>query len=352
LIKKLYAEERSRPAADLLWWLFPEFAKQLSESVGRSRIGISRDATLAEREKRISHEDFFPIYFLHRGPESLYSEAELRKFLENLNASPSSQNCKVLFEEILGSMPKSDPRRLSFLHRVLHSIGRLNESAAEGLAKAVAEAASEYSYDSLLPSAAEAGKAMLIVFEVAQQLAQRGKAQKVLEEAISAASDDTFAFRLLTFSLNPDRNQVLRDFSHVQADTLKKTFVQRMQEQGFDNVEPSLAQADRGAFVFWSQFSGEERGAEIGFWRRYVGTSRKRLARMCDILFPAGTLWETDPSPHIDLLFPLEEFKKRDDDLPSDEVLEESENHALRRMRKVVAGDFQHGVRFEDLTQL
>ncbi len=56
LIKELYGNEHLKPAADLLWWLFPQFAQQLSESVGRSRIGISKDSDLAQREKRIFFE--------------------------------------------------------------------------------------------------------------------------------------------------------------------------------------------------------------------------------------------------------------------------------------------------------
>src|SRR5260370_30748089 len=196
---------------------------------------------------------------------------------------------------------------------------------------------------------------MLIVFEVAQRFAQSDKAQRVLEGAIAAATDDTLAFRLLTFSLNPDRNKVLKDFSNVQPQALKNSFVQRMRRryvEDFDKVEASLAQADRSAFVLWADFSDQERQAEIGFWRRYVGTNRKRLARMCDILFPRGTLWEGDPSPHIDRLFPVNELKKLDDGLPSNEVLEDFEDRALKRMRKLIAGEFQHGVGFDDLENL
>jgi KAP-like P-loop domain-containing protein len=355
LIKELYAKESSKPAADMLWWLFPEFAERLSESVGRSRIGFTNDTDLAEREKRISHEDFFPIYFGYRVPESLYSEAELSRFLKSMNGSRSTPERKALFAKTLAELPKADPRRLSFLHRLLHSVGRLNEPAAEALSETVAECASEYSYDSILPSEAEAGKAMLIVFEVAQRFAQGPKAQQVLERAIEAATDDTLALRLLTFSLNPERNKVLKDFSNVHPDVLKSVFVQRMQKlyvERFDTVETSLAQADRGAFVMWAGFSDKERQSEIGFWRRYVGTNRKRLARMCDILFPPGAIWEADPSPHIERLFPLEELKKLDDKLPTDQALEEFENRALNRMRKLIAGEFQHGVGFDDLQKV
>jgi len=355
LIKELYAKESSKPAADMLWWLFPEFAQQLSESVGRSRIGLVNDEDLAQREKRISHEDFFPIYFGYRVPESLYSEAELSRFLKSMNGSRSAPEGKALFARTLAALPKADPRRLSFLHRLLRSIGRLEDPAAEALSEAVSECASEYSYDSILPSEAEAGKAMLIVFEVAQRFAQSTKAQKVLEQAIALATDDTLALRLLTFSLKPERNKVLKDFSNVRPDALKSAFLQRMRKRyvdHFDTVESSLAQADRGAFVTWAEFSEEERQSEIGFWRRYVGASRKRLARMCDILFPPGTIWETDPRPHIERLFPLEEMKKMDGDLPNDQVLEEFENRALNRMRKLFAGEFQHGVGFDDLEKL
>jgi hypothetical protein len=35
-----------------------------------------------------------------------------------------------------------------------------------------------------------------------------------------------------------------------------------------------------------------------------LATTIKRLARMCDILFPSGTVWENDPRPHIGSPFP------------------------------------------------
>ena len=355
LIQELYATERSKPAADLLWWLFPEFAMYLSTRVGRSLVGIEKDSDLAERQKRISHDDFFPIYFGYRVPETLYSGTELRAFVRNLNESGSTAERKVLFQKTLRSITEGDPRRLSFLHRILHSIGRFDDSTARALAIAVSECASDYSYDSILPSAAEAGKAMAIIFEVAQRFSQSAEVQKVLEDSILAATDDTLAFRLLTFCLAPERNKILKDFSHVRADALKKTFAQRMRRryvERFEDLDTSLAQCDRSAFVLWAESSSEDREAEVGFWRRYVDSSRKRLAKMCDILFPSGTLWESDPSPHIDRLFPLSELEMLNDGLPNDPMLEEVENRALNRMRKLIGGGFQHGVRFEDLANL
>jgi predicted KAP-like P-loop ATPase len=355
LIKKLCSEEHSKPAADLLWWLFPVFGKQYSESVGRSRIGIKRDEALDEHERRISHEDFFPIYFLYQGPESHYTETELRAFIQEMNGCRSMGDRKALFTRVLITLPKGDSRRLSFLHRLVGSIDRLNEEAAKDLASAVASSASDYEYDFLLPSAAEAGRAMAIVFTVCQRFSQSERIQEVLEDAINAATDDTLALRLLTFSVNPERNKIIKDFSHVRPDDLKRIFVNRMRRryvEGFNKVEPSLAQADREAFVIWAGFTEEERQAEIGFWRKYVGTSRKRLARMCDIIFPGGAIWETDPRPHVERLFPLDELKKLDDELPADDALDKSENGALSRIRKLLAGEFSHGVGFAELEKL
>lgn len=352
LIKKLRSEEYTKPAADLLWWLFPVFAKQYSESVGRSRIGINRDETLNEHERRISHEDYFPIYFLYQGPESHYTETELRAFIVKMNECRSAGERSALFMNVLSTMPKGDSRRWSFLHRLNGSIDRLNEEAAEDLAGAVATSASQYEYDSILPSAAEAGRAMAIVFSVCQRFSQSEKAQEVLEHSISAATDDTFALRLLTFSLNPERNKIVKDFSHVRPDDLKRIFVNRMRRryvEGFNKVEPSLSQADRDAFVIWAGFSEEERQAEVEFWRKYVGTSRKRLARMCNILFPAGVIWETDPRPHLERLFPLVDLKKLDDELPTTETMEKLEDGALNRIRKLLAGEFNQGLGFADL---
>lgn len=352
LIKELQATQQSRLAGDILWWMFPSFATQFRQGLGWQRKRLSDNPEVAEAEKRIFHEDFFPIYFRYQAPESLYSETELRKFATAMNSAGSLEDRKSLFKKTLSAIPKADPRRYSFMHRLLQSMGRLNDAAAEALSYAVAENASEYIYDSILPSVAEAGRGMLIVFTVAQRFANTSKVQEVLEKSILSATDDTFALRLLTFSTESGRNKILTDHSNVRPDGLRLSFIQRMRKRYVDEfkvLDTSLAQADRDAFVLWAQYSDEERNAEIGFWRRFVGNDRKRLARLCDTLFPRGVLWETNPRPHIEKLFPLSELEKLEKELTVDGSLEDAESKALARMRRLISGEFQNGVTHDDL---
>jgi hypothetical protein len=335
--------------------MFPSFATQFRQGLGWQRKRLTDNSEVAEAEKRIFHEDFFPIYFRYEAPESLYSETELRTFVKAMNTAGTLEERKGLYKRTLSLIPKADPRRYSFMHRLLQSVGRLSDAAAEALPYAVAENASEYIYDSILPSAAEAGRGMLIVFTVAQRFAQTNKVQEILEKSIFSATDDTFALRLLTFSTESNRNKILTDHSNVRPDGLKHSFIQRMRKRyvdDFDVLDTSLAQADRDAFVLWVQYSAEERNAEMGFWRRFVGNDRKRLARLCDIVFPRGVLWEVDPRPHIEKLFPLSELEKLENELAVDGPLEDAETKALSRMHRLISGEFQNGVTHADLRSL
>ena len=246
------------------------------------------------------------------------------------------------------AIPRESPRREDFLHRVAISVGRLKDLSAEALAYAVAHHARDYVYDVFMFVVAEAGRALVIIFQAAQRFAKSSKVQQVLERSIADSTDDTFALRVLTLTTAPERNKILVDFSHVNADALIRGFVEHMERRYGPNaelLEVKIAEGDRNAFVTWTKYSEKTREVEIQFWRRFIGSSRKRLAQAVDFIFPIrGILWESDPTPHIDLLFPTTEFKNLLEKLPSEEQLNDNETQALDRMQRLISGEFKNGV--------
>ncbi len=264
----------------------------------------------------------------------MFSATELEAFIDAMNAASDTTQCRGLFVAALSSTPKNSPRRYSFLHRLSQSVGRFHDFQAEVLACAIAENCAEYVYDIFLPTAAEAGRGLLFVFEVVERFSKTATIQRVLENALKAAADDTFAVRLLSFSgVRREQNKIVRDFSNVDANSLEEVFVARMESRygpKVDAMKVNLAQGDREAFGIWVNHSDRSRDVEIQFWRRFIGGGRKRLAMAVDFLFPAG-LWTSDPQPFVDRLFPLGSFKELAERLPVDGELTESENRALGR---------------------
>ncbi len=344
----LDATGQPKEAADLLRWLFPAYAKYPMSSAKWTQRRREVDDEKAEKEKRIFHPDFFPVYFRYQVPETMFSQADLERFVDVMNSTSSLKACIDYFSRTFAEIPKQSPRRFDFLHRIGISENRFNDLQAEALAHAVAKHASEYVYDSIIFMAAEAGRALVIVFEVAQRFSKSSKVQDILEASIANAADDTFAVRILELS-KQDRNKILLDFSHVNADGLKEVFVKRMEHRYGPEARMSdvkLAQGDRNAFVIWAKHSDTARGMEIQFWRQFVDHSQKRLVQAVDFIFPGNVLWETDPTPHVDLLFPIEEFKELLETSPQEGQLDENETRTLERLRELISGKFKNGVPF------
>jgi hypothetical protein len=339
-----------KEAGELLVWLFPAYAQYYGGAYKLTGRLQTANLETAEKEKRIFHPDFFPIYFRYQVPEVMFSETELETFISGMNELSSVEDCIKHFSDFFMTIPKEAPRREDFLHRVALSVDRLKDLQAEALAYAVAHHARDYVYDVIMFVVAEAGRALRIIFEVAQRFAKSSKAQQVLERSIADSTDDTFALRTLTLATEPERNKILLDFSHVNKEVLKRVFVERMERRygpHADISEVKITEGDRSAFVLWAKYSDKARDAEIQFWRRFVGGSRKRLAQAVDFIFPVrGVRWESDPTPHIDLLFPITDFKGLLETLPSEEQLDEIETEALDRLQHLISGEFKNGVPF------
>ena len=189
----------------------------------------------------------------------------------------------------------------------------------------------------------EAARALNIVFIAAQKLSSSSVAQQILENSIIRATDDTFAKRLLEFTQNRDRNRVLTDFSNIDTDKVKDAFIDRMRRRYGPSVDASRVDISRGdwwAFRIWTDNSAEDTKIEQEFWRRFIGTSRKRLAQMINFIYPGGNaVWSEDPRPMIDKLFPTADIAWLLKDLPAED-LDEVEAKGIDRFESLMQGKY------------
>ena len=292
----------------LLAILFPEYARA-NEKVGVYQFVRRTNEDKAAEEKRICDGDHFPIYFRAAVPEEMASTAEVDQVVSELNDAGSEEEVNRIFGDLLDDIPANHPKRQDFLWKLGQESERLRDIAAERLAYAAAVRAASYTYDMI--NVGEAARALNFVFFAAQKMSATPVAQRILERAMTLASDDTFARRILEFTAAPNRNKVLTDFSNVNVGHLKARFVERMRKRYAPEtaLTVNFAQSDWWAFGFWTEYSEEDRDMEREFWRIFIGTRRRRLAQAINFIYPK-VAWSSDPRPTVDRMFPIADFSR------------------------------------------
>lgn len=157
---------------------------------------------------------------------------------------------------------------------------------------------------------------------------------------MNRATDDTFAMRLLEFTEYRDRNKILTNFSHIDPQRVRNAFLARMRSRYGRTVDAhkvGILQGDWRAFRLWAETSTADKEIEQDFWRRFVGSSRKKLGQTLGFLFPVGYSWSEDPRQIIENLFPLAEAKHLIETLAND-GLDEAETNNIERFKEMLGG--------------
>lgn len=328
----------------LLCWLFGNYAKNSDQ-----RAAFATQARRATGhyspadEKRISDRDYFPIYFRGAVPEEMFSQAELDSVLSELAKAEADAQVDIAYIKLLGSIPAGQAKRRDALWKLARASETLSDTTAERLAYAAAKHADAFSYG--LFSSSESVYALNIVF-VAAQKASSTNPQRVLSGSMARTSNDAFAVRLLELTENRENNSILTNFARVDVAGLVGAFMDRMRRRyGRDSSGemPDLKQADLWAFRRWAEYSEKDRETEQDFWRRFIGTSRKKLAQAINFIFPGDGVWTEDPRPILDKLFPLEELHDLLNKLPAGEELDDAEKGGIRRLEELRDGRFRTG---------
>jgi hypothetical protein len=329
-------------ASALLHWLFPPYHEVAQSDIAwyqRQRL-TSRDQV--EQQKRICHPDFFPIYFRYSVPETMFSDAERNVFVKAINESIGPEQIRDVFNQTLDGIAPKTPKRYNFLYKLSRSIDLVNETSAPALAHAVALRAADYLYE-LFGAYGEGARGINIVFEVAEKLSKTTKAQAVLEDAIMCSTDDTFAYRLVKWIKEKDRNEVLRNYENISTEIIRQCFIKRMNARYGSSADPQaidLQFADHFAFIEWVEYSEQERQNEHAFWRRYIGKSKKRFAQAMNFIYPGGYSYTYDPTEMINKMFPVEEAAALMTSVNDNEALTETETKALDRFSRLLKGEY------------
>lgn len=80
---------------------------------------------------------------------------------------------------------------------------------------------------------------------------------------------------------------------------------------------------------------------ERGFWRSYIGRSRKRLAQFLNFIYPSEFTWSEDPRLTIEKFFPMAELEVLVQGLTNEEdQLDDIERSGIARFEELLRGNW------------
>ncbi len=328
-------DRTSDPAAAryLLSLLFPAYARVCGDQLSSIKAGNMRK----EEGERICNSEYFQIYFRAAVPEEMFSNSELRQIVSKLNESRTETDAQATFDAVLDSIPAGHPKREDFLFKLSRSVGQLSDGSAEYVAYAASSRAADYRRD--VWTLGEVGRALRMILRVAEKLSKTPQAQRVLEGAMARASDDILAGKLLDSLNEPSANHIITDFSKINAPAVKRTFIERMRLRYVPGSNFNWVPSDWRALRCWVKNSPGDQDLEQAYWRAFIGQSRKKLAQAINVIYPQG-VWDDDPTPLVNDLFPIGEIKNMLQNLPDGEPLNETEKKAVARIQQMFEGKF------------
>ena len=284
----------------------------------------------AEAEKRIYHPDFFPRYFIHQVPVSIFGIAEMSEFIEDWNAEQSVSQNVAKFRSTVDGMAKNSWKRWSFLDALIKQVERLGDSQAEAVAMGVAAIS-----DSLEPEVlglGEWGRARVLVFVAAKHVSGGRGTERILSSSIQQATSDGFAADILRFSTTMrDRNKIITDWTNVNESALKTAFAERMSAKyavGSERPFSCGRMEDVSAFHLWAAIGQDGRSSVNRFLRDRFERYPDERGRFLGCVIPRRAVYDGDPLVLVDRLFPAEELFESISERPV-EGLSDSDREAV-----------------------
>jgi hypothetical protein len=339
--------DRLRAVRRILHGMFPHFSEL--DRDGDVRIAPRRGDQ--DEDKRISDSSLISAYFAYKLPGDLFSSRAVESFLRKFEkASEGSRNAE--FFSVFDTMQKGDPRRSDFLGKLSDRTNTMSLPSAEHLAHACMIAADKLIYDSMFVATGEAGHALRILIRVASRLHDSDSCFAFLSKCIAEATDDTMALRIQTVLSKPGQ-----DFNlGVSFGQLFPSFTKRMRLRYGRDVDVSakdLTSSDPEAFNLWgwADLSKEgvtadpdDRAIQRDFWLRYIGESKSRLAYVFRAFILPNMMYEGDPTLFVENKIPVADLKNLYERLPDDPDLPEVEQKSLKRLGRLLNGEFKNGI--------
>lgn len=193
-------------------------------------------------------------------------------------------------------------KRADFLSRLRFRVGEMPPEVAGDIAVSICLMAFGFRDDDTW-TFSESAQALQIVLTACNHAKEEHRGQ-LIQRSILAASDVTFAYRLLK-SVRDGRNNfgsASRDLALVTLAEL--AFVELMRQRYAPGRTPQMEDADHEVFREWMDLSNEDLPLVRLCFEFFVGTSPKKLAQVTRIVYPEG-IWRSDPRDIVERFLSL-----------------------------------------------
>ena len=181
-VKSISEEGDAGPAIyPLLIAMFPDREGDLR---GRPTHGVRENfSSEAEKDRRISHPDYFPTYFRREVSQATFSVAEMRSLLGELQSASSDKERRAVFGQWFKTFEPNSVRRYEFIHKIGNELGSTSIpiEIARSVALAISENSQTLGSDFVV---SEMRRAVAAVLQVAQRLANSSEINVVIVECI------------------------------------------------------------------------------------------------------------------------------------------------------------------------
>jgi hypothetical protein len=345
------SEEDRKTIHTILSALFPRFPKFLG------RVAQTPGQDELENAVLISNPWMFEAYFRYEAPKEVFGTSALEQFLESIGSAKKRKEVSDAFGAILESMEMGSERREDFIWKISLSIRRLNRDVAKWLALSAMQFADKYVYDRDIRLWGKSAYAFRVARESLLMLADSERVG-FLRDCIREAGDDTMAYWLIRRLTDlQDSSQEDEERMRFPLGAVWDEFVQRMMRRfGADidaTSEDAIRTSDPDAFALWGSTDlskwgitakPSDRKMRDSFWARYIGANKQRLARVFMGFFLPVAHYTSDPSPFVESRISLALLRRLSLDVASAPELTKEEAASLRRIDRLLNGDYKDGV--------
>jgi KAP family P-loop domain len=274
---------------------------------------ISKGAVpfIADRaeERRISDPNFFPRYFSHTVPATMFGEREMAEFLSSIENAAGEEALHATVEKTWPAAERDDLRRIHFLRRLALKAPQISRQQAAWLAVDIAKRTSEMKSDDVV---------YLVIKGLTFALAARSQGspnfQRVLAQVVKEAGSDRFASDIVNSSVSTGHlADEVTSWDGFDTDQIKKTFGQRMHLRYQMPVKEVFAQApdDILAFIRWKFYVPEDAPYITEFFQSGLDYSIENLGVFILWLLPGTVSYQDGAIKFIESFYPVSEIVSR-----------------------------------------
>jgi hypothetical protein len=290
----------------LLIRIFPsvnEYYREKSNGVGSLIVADSNE------ERRVSNPNFFPRYFEHAVPATMFGEAEMDGFIAAIREADHDIIETTLDATLPGNEP-DDLRRIHFLRGLKERVSEIPDKQARILAVAMAKRTVGMLSDHIAYQVLKG-----VVFALASRLQGTAELQLALKDVVQAAGSDRFASDIVYSSVSA-RNTAdeIENWQYFDPEVIKKAFGERMRLRHLRPVSDLLPSSvdDTLAFSRWKFYVPEDVPYLTDYFRSAFDFSIENLGIFLHWLLPGNVSYQGSPIKFVESFYsPLSDIVAR-----------------------------------------